>query len=77
MQTLELNDDQIGLIKHTLGMAEVTFLDLESTILKKTSLVRGINRNSEFEVEARRFYKQAICFAELLIEIEKQTNIKK
>lgn len=74
MKTLELNDFQIDLIKHALGIAEVMCLDLQNDILHKTALVRGLDRNNELEKEAKLFFNRSICFADLLMEIEEKTK---
>lgn len=74
MKTLELNAYQINLIKHALGIAEVTCLDLQNDILHKTALVRGLGRNNELEKEAKLYFNRSVSFGELLIEIEEKTK---
>lgn len=74
MKTLELNDYQVDLIKHALGIAEVVCLDLQKDILHKTALVRGLDRNNELEKESEIFFNRSVCFADLLCEIEEKVK---
>lgn len=65
MRTLRLTENQIELIKLSLGMSEKKFADIYSDIAQKTILVRGNDLETEHRLAAHFYHEKSCQLADL------------